>query len=80
MEFTKLKIDKNIPVPVGTGHFDFSLFEVGDSSFLAGDNSRISRNSGYQSALRYGNLNGKKFAGRSVVEDGVKGVRIWRVK
>ncbi len=80
MEFTKLKIDKGITVPVGRNHFDFSSFEVGDSTFMATSANAASFSPAYQSAMRYGKLNGKKFTGQTVIENGVKGVRMWRIK
>ncbi len=79
MEFTKLKIEKGFPAPVGKANFDFSLFEVEDCTFVA-TSDKINFNPAYISAIRYGRLNGKKFTGRTVVVDGVKGVRIWRIK
>ena len=79
MEFTKLKIDKNVPAPVGWKRYDFKTFEVGDSTFVS-FGGEVRNTPAYISALRYGKLNGKQFTGRSVVEDGVKGVRVWRVK
>lgn len=74
-------IDKTIPVPnVWNRHDDrsplggaLSKLEVGDSVFAAGKTHRTV--SGFFIQRRP-----KKFAARTVTENGVKGLRIWRVQ
>jgi hypothetical protein len=69
-----LKIDKNVPKPPvsrGNRKYPFSQMEIGDSIFIAGK-----RSSGVPSLFpRHG---AKKFSVRTVTENGVKGVRVWR--
>ena len=75
------KIDKTIPLPRAWGRGQdvsefgaaLSRLEVGDSVFAAGKTHQTV--SGFFIQRRP-----KKFAARTVTENGVKGLRIWRVK
>lgn len=78
------KIDKNVPIPSRSKHtvskYPFAQLEVGDSFFAPGK-----KNTGFSGIVQnfYRNHRDKtdcKFSIRTVVEKGVKGVRIWRVK
>jgi hypothetical protein len=75
---TDFKIDKGVPLPPtkhGTKKYPFGEMEVGDSVFFAGNTSdKIS------SAYAYYQRNGKRFANRTVIENGLSGVRVWRVE
>lgn len=73
----ELKIDKGIPVP--TGHckskgmtYVLRKMEVSDSMFVAG--STPNRVIGVAARLTPW-----KFLSRTVTENGVKGVRVWRI-
>lgn len=71
MEF---KIEKNVPMPrsMPRSKFPFASMEVGDSCFLEKEISCI------HAYTRH--LKPKKFSGRTVTEDGIKGIRIWRIE
>ena len=77
-----LKIEVGIPVPDfqagrGTGSkFDpvFAALPAGGSIFFGGENA--DRQVG--SLLRVAKKRGLRFITRKVVEDGVKGIRVWR--
>lgn len=84
-----MQIDKGIPLPqarnrAGVGShrsmYPFREMEVGDSIFYPGEWRTIHECKPYLAAVtvtkRDRNL---KFAGRKVVENGTRGVRIWRV-
>ena len=72
------KIDKDIPIPKISGRtgcppkYPFRMMEVGDSFFIAGKSATISG-----LFLRY---MPRKFTCRSVVENDISGVRIWRIE
>ena len=79
-------IDKNIPPPTGRGgrnrsnEFPLREMEVGDSYFHAGDfNSTIESRAYRAAAMTQRRQKEYKFVGRAVDENGVSGVRIWRV-
>jgi hypothetical protein len=71
MEF---KIDKNIPIPSsGKKYAVLDVLEHGDSHFFPG----------YEIKAVCGNFacrRPKKFLVRTLIEDGVKGVRVWRIE
>ena len=75
-----IKIDKGKPIAAHPKKAKVSKYpwpdmEVGDSFFLPGMN--VAAFSG--SAHTAGRRTGKKFSLRTLTEDGVKGVRCWRV-
>ena len=70
---TQYKIDKHIALPPqiwATSMYPFDGMLVGDSFFKPG----------LQCAAAYYQKGGRKYTVRTVVEGGVKGVRVWRVK
>ena len=76
-------IDKEIPLPDrATGYkqkYHFYKLEIGDSMAVPfGDDKEISRFRVAASA--YGNRNEKVLTSRTVYEDGVKYLRVWRVE
>jgi len=68
-------IDRGIPAPVGstrTARYPFTILEVGESFFVPGAVRQ-------QFCIGYYSRNGKRFATCRVTEDGVRGLRIWRI-
>ncbi len=73
-----IQVDKNVELPAldGRTKYPWAEMEVGDSFLVTGVEQRsISTTAGTRSA-RYG----EKYVTRSVVENGEKGGRVWRVK
>lgn len=66
------KIDKGIPLDKERRKYPLPAMEVGDSFFVAGGSSQTIGGS-------FAAQRPKKFAVRTVTENGVKGVRVWRV-
>ena len=74
-----IKLDKNVPLPLNTGHkgggkYPWREMQPGDSFFVPGGK-------GSQKGIYH---TGKTAAGikvttRTVVENGVKGFRVWRI-
>jgi hypothetical protein len=73
-----IPIDKSVPLPRPRPHnsvYPWQQMDVGDSFFAP-----CEKRGAVQSALSYaGKRNGFKFATRTVTENGVTGVRVWRV-
>ena len=72
-----ITIDSNIPIPARTGRgrnplYPFREMEVGESFFAAGKRTQIVLKCAHRHRP-------KLFSCRTVVENGVKGVRAWRV-
>lgn len=68
------KFDKGIPIPESThGKYGFREMDVGDSLFIGGKTSAEINNC-------YGHLKPRKFTSRRLEENGIKGVRIWRIE
>lgn len=68
-------IDKNIPLPSErTSKYPVRQLELGESFFAP----NISRTN-IASSLQYAAGLGRKFATRRVTEDGVRGLRVWRI-
>jgi len=82
----EFKIEKGIPLAAETRgrkrKYPWPEMEVGDSIFVAGQSShdKGGKRSAYTSAQHYARRRDLKFAVRTVTEDGVDGVRIWRVE
>lgn len=79
-----INIDKNIPVPPrGVSKYRDTLANMkpGDSVFFAGF-STVGTKGPYNAAMTFQSEQKGKvaFQGRTVLEDGVRGVRIWRIK
>ena len=76
----KLAVEKGIPIPAsrggGVSKYPWAdMTEVGDSFFVPNG----PRGAIYTAAIWYGTRHeGMKFACRTVIEDGVTGVRVWR--
>lgn len=74
------KVDNMIPIPKRAGRrstkYPWSSMEVNDSFFVTG----ISATSMSSACVRRSERSGGKFTVRTVEEDGVKGVRVWRIE
>lgn len=85
-----IKVDKGVPMPKASGGSDSSLIwpwhqmKRGDSFFAPGyvQQSRQKKNGERLISTTYAQrqIPGSKWATRLVVERGVRGVRIWRMK
>jgi hypothetical protein len=73
-----MAFDKHIPAPKVV-HPKFRLMDVGDSVFVQHEGSLMTCKAYMYAATIQKRSNVYKFSGRSVTEDGVRGVRIWRV-
>lgn len=69
------KIDKGVPVPRKETTYPFPRMEVGDSFFIPGG-TNASRSGVYNCAKNLG----MKAKLRQTTEDGVDGVRVWRIE
>jgi len=79
-ETNMFEIDFNVPIPSPKAvvtKYPFAIMKIGDSFFVP--NKTASEVSPHFARARR-RLPGTKFACRTVVENGVKGVRVWRVK
>lgn len=79
-------IDKNIPAPAARAgrnrstEFPLREMEIGDSYFHAGAFKSTNDSRAYRAAAIIQRRQKEyKFVGRATVENGVSGVRIWRV-
>lgn len=80
-------IEKGIEMPAHTSRrrrYPFTDMEVGDSFFVPLDGRKAenlaSSISGSARSGRAARANGRRYVTRTVVENGVKGVRCWRVE
>ena len=72
-----LKIDKGIPIPTSrTGWSPWRRLEPGDSAFVPWRRQTSVSSTLCSKAMR---REGYRFILRACTEDGVKGVRVWRV-
>ena len=75
------KVEKGVPIPVarrGTEKkYPFSDLEIGDSFFVSG--KLVVTFSGQVSTAAK-RMPGRRFTARTVTENGIKGVRVWRTK
>jgi hypothetical protein len=71
------KITDDIPVPglKGKEKYPWSQMKIGQSIFIPGDSYRAG-----QAAKKWGKERGVTFIARLLVENGVKGLRVWRTK
>lgn len=71
------KIDKGIPLPSsyagGQGRFPFADMQVGDSFFV----TQVSMSRLLLAARKFRPM---RVTARTVVENGVRGVRVWRIE
>lgn len=75
-----IQIDKGVPIPPhvrgqGAPKYPWREMEIGDSFFVS-DRHRRSISAAASSARQH---RGHQFATRSVTENGVDGIRVWRV-
>lgn len=72
------KLDDGVPMPTVRQSgilYPWSIMEVGQSFFVAGAKSNTWSTNCNKAGKKYDG----KYASRSVVEDGVEGVRVWRM-
>jgi hypothetical protein len=73
-----IQIEKGIPVPSGSEKigeiYPTRSMEVGDSFFVTNPPKSFQSNVVYAARLK-----GMKLATRTVTEDGVVGIRVWRI-
>lgn len=73
-----IKVEKGVPLPSSHGGplYPWADLDVGDSFFVAGKSS-----SSINTSLTWANRKApvQRFVSRTVTENGVKGVRVWRV-
>ena len=76
-----LTIDRGIPPPPSRGiskRYPWSQMEIGDSFFVP---SSLTKAATVRSATAYAKKrNGATYATSEIVENGVSGVRVWRIK
>lgn len=72
------KIDKHIPPPKRLSYRVLDRLGVSDSVFISA--SKEKHNAVRVSSLQRGKRKGVKFTCRATVEDGIEGVRIWRIE
>lgn len=76
-----IEIQDDIPLPTGwsgagrPAKYPFGQMNVGNSFFMCDNEKDRAR----RAAWAYGNCNNRKFASRRVEENGVIGIRIWRI-
>ncbi len=76
-----MQIDKNVPLPPARGRkYPFADMLPGDSAFFPGEHKRDKQHPAFMSARNYVKRKGWRMVARSVVEAGVKGIRIWRME
>ena len=77
---TNYRVEKGVPLPLSAGQkgknkYPWYEMEVGDSFFVPGDK----RGSVHNSASGIKSRTGLCFSCSVVTENGVKGVRVWRI-
>ncbi len=78
---TDYKIEKGVPVPLGAGcrgrlKYPWALMAPGDSFFVPDSAPKMVSQAASNVARRH---KGLRFATRAVTENGVKGVRVWKI-
>lgn len=75
------KIDKTRPIPDGSvsNRYPFPEMEIGDSFFVPHNQIQTNNQVRASASLQGKNL-GFKFRTRTVTEDGIVGIRVWRIK
>lgn len=79
---SEIKIDKHVPLPIGYGNkpkYPFHDMSVGDSFFTEALLTNLTSILNQQRVRRKNPVVGQ-FTMRTVVEDGIKGVRVWRTE
>lgn len=73
-----IQVDRDIPLPPPkqqfTRKYPFNIMAVGDSFFVPGMTRRP-----MASSIRHASCECRKFTTRRVIENGVSGLRIWRI-
>jgi hypothetical protein len=80
MDKTMITIDKDKPMPNGfgvRGKYPFAELDVGHSFFVPGKTTSGISSSVANARTR---MHGRKFVTNTVTENGVTGVRVWRVQ
>lgn len=76
---SEIKIDTDIPVPTGgTCKYPLRAMKIGDSFFAPGRASQSITGS-FAHARQRMNAPTAKWTTRTITENGVKGVRVWRI-
>jgi hypothetical protein len=80
---TSIQIDKGVPIPaIGSRGGKPNLtalirsLEVGDSFFITGKSLGLINSTAYQARI---STPGLKITQRTITENGVEGIRVWRV-
>ena len=73
-----MKIDHHIPPPAPP-RYPFLTMRPGDSVFFPGEHTKDKHHRAYAYAKTMQKRKGLRFTGRSTIEDGVRGIRIWRI-
>jgi hypothetical protein len=70
-----ITIDKNIPLPRHYMKYPFKEMDVGDSFLTKANRNAVTGASAY-----WGRKLNTRYINREVAENGVEGVRVWRIK
>lgn len=73
-----IEVEKGVPIPSKTAphsKYPFSKMSIGDSFFAPVNTPRI-----WGSISAYCKRHGGKFTARAVTENGVQGVRVWKLE
>jgi hypothetical protein len=79
-------IEKNVPLPKsnrgrGNTRYPFGRMDIGDSFFIAApENATATQQRISSAATHFAARHACRFTTREVMEDGVIGVRIWRIE
>ena len=75
------KIDKKIPIPADRVRYPMYMMQVGDSVFMPGCANTPGGKLRYVNPYTAGTkaIPGSKWVTRTATEDGVEGVRVWRL-
>lgn len=74
--FDVIEIDKHVPMPGKRNKYPWSELQPGDSFFVPGREVKSFGSQVHASSVRTGH----GYTTRTVVENGVRGVRVWRTK
>lgn len=82
---TSFTIDQGIPLPskARSSKYPFADMSVGDSFFIAESSDQTTfraKSSVYSAMTKYAKATGTKYTIRSVSENGVNGLRVWRTE
>lgn len=79
----EIKVEENIPLPPsatmkGSSKYPFKKLEIGDSFFIPVKEGKAIES--LQRSIISTNQTGIKITTRTIAENGVRGIRTWRVK